>query len=127
MILVHEKGFTDPNGVQRTIMAYMARQKNHRAGQPEITAHVLAECQAHAISHLEALNNSGAITTLPDNPTMFRLTEEGREWCAEHGMIRTRKPAQDATDEEDTQDAAEPAAPGPAKRGRPRRQAPAPE
>lgn len=34
MILVHEKGFTDPNGVQRTIMAYMARQKNHRAGQP---------------------------------------------------------------------------------------------
>lgn len=126
MILVHEKGFTDPNGVQRTIMAYIAKQKNHRAGQPEITAHVLAECQAHAISHLEALNNSGAITTMPDNPSMFKLTEDGREWCAEQGMIRTKKPAQDAA-EEDTQDAAEQPAPGPAKRARARRPAPAPE
>lgn len=127
MILVHAKGSVDPHGVQRTIMEYLARQKSGIAGQPEITAHVLAECQAHAIQHLEALHNSGAIAPQAHAPGLFSLTPAGREWCAENG-VKVRKAAQsDSSQEEPTNDPSEPQDAQPKKRGRPRRQAAAPE
>lgn len=127
MILVHEKGAMDPYGAQRVIMAYIASQKNARAGQPEITAHVLATCQAHAISPLENLRNQGAIEPVVDNPTLFRLTEEGREWCAENGIGRKHKPAQEAPEDHDEQDATTEQPARPKKRSRPRSATPAPE
>lgn len=125
MILVHEKGAMDPYGAQRAIVTYIASQKLGRAGQPEITAHVLATCQCHAIGQLENLRNQGAIDTIQDNPSMFKLTEAGREWCQEQGIGRKHKPVQDA--QEDHQDDSSEAEPKPRKRGRPRREAPAPE
>lgn len=128
MILVHAKGSTDPHGVQRTIMEYLARAKNYTAGQPEITAHVLAECQAHAIQHLESLHNSGAIAPQSHAPSLFALTPAGREWCRENN-VKMRKVAQidDESQEEQQDDASSTPESEPKKRGRPRRAAPAAE
>jgi len=126
MILVHSKNPTvDPYGAQRVIMAYLAKQRNGQAGQPEIEAHVLAECQCHAIGQLEGLRNQGAIEPLDGSPSVLRLTAEGREWCREAGFLRKRANVmEDATDEPNEPEE-QPAAPK--KRGRPRRDTPAAE
>lgn len=128
MILVHSKGTPDPYGAQAEIMRYVAGFRQ-AVSQHAIEAHVLAKCQCLAISGLEYLINSGALTQPENSPTLFLLTPAGIDWCRANGMkvaslARITEPEEE---DQDGQDEPEPVAAAPKKRGRPRRATPAPE
>jgi predicted transcriptional regulator len=120
MILVHDKGASDPHGIQQIIMRLLAANPKP-VQQSTIEDHVLQTCAAHAISHLEYLGNSGAIGKPNGATHTFALTPAGREWCRERA-IKVRAFAspdqiEDETTDGDTSDA--PEQPKPRKRGRP--------
>lgn len=130
MILVHTKGTPDPYGAQAEIMRYVAGYRQ-AVSQHAIEAHILGKCQCLAISGLEYLINSGALEQPEGSPTMFMLSAKGIEWCRANGIKVAGLPRYvEQEDDQDGQDEPEPVAAEPAapkKRGRARRETPAPE
>jgi hypothetical protein len=130
MILVHEnksdKG-PDPYGAQVEIMKLLAKDPRNTMTQAAIEANILATCQCHAISALEHLLNSGAVTQPENSPTIFQLSPAGIDWCRYKGLRVASQgryqPVEQPEDEQDAQEIATVAA-APKKRGRPRRVSP---